>query len=245
MINIIQAEYIKYKRTFTRKLIIIMPLVAVMMALTVPRQFFVQEACNFLAVIFIPIGIALLGALAGMQEKKAGNYRNLLVHNISPSRIWIGKIIVMSIHTLLSILVLIVLETIIVSTVLHNIYQGVPWAKIFESGGILWLTSLAIIPLQIWAATWKGIFGSMALGFLGLIVGTAAASKSYWITVPWSYATRLICPIWSIGPNAEALNAGDPLLNASVIPIGIIMSIIALVLFTFITALWFNKREVS
>ncbi len=241
MINIIESEYIKYKRTFTRKLIIIAPIFCILMALCMPWQMFVQQAYSLWAVSLIPIGIALLSTLAGMQEKKAGNYRNLLVHNISPARIWIGKIIVMSIHTLLSIMVL-TAEIIIVFLIISK--GSIPWVKILESSGIMMLTSIAIIPLQLWVATWGGIFGSTALGFLGLIAGVFAAAKSYWIYVPWSYATRLLCPTLEVGTNGVPLQAGDPFLNASVIPIGIIASIIVLVVFTCITALWFSRREV-
>lgn len=242
MINIIQSEYIKYKRTFTRKLIIIMPLFAIMMALLTPLQFFINQVYNLWAIIFIPIGIALQGTLAVMQEKKAGNCRNLLVHNISPARLWIGKIIVMSIHVLLSILVLTV-ESIVVFHIVSK--EIIPWGRILESAGIMWLTSIVIIPLQLWVATWKGIFASMMFGFLGLGFGLFAVAKSYWIYIPWSYAARLMCPILGVGPNGVALEVGDSLLNPYVIPVGLMVSIIALVVFTISTALWFNKKEVS
>ncbi|WP_051624077.1 lantibiotic immunity ABC transporter MutE/EpiE family permease subunit [Clostridium akagii] len=241
MINIIESEYIKYKRTFTRKLIIIAPIFCILMALCMPWKMFVQQAYSLWAVSIIPIGIALFAAIAGMQEKKAGNYRNLLVHNISPARIWIGKIIVMSINSLLSIIVLSV-ATIIIFPIVNK--GGIPWTKILVGSSIMWLTSLAIIPLQLFVATLSGILGSMALGFLGLIAGIFASGKSYWMYVPWSYATRLLCPTLDVGTNGVPLQAGDPFLNASVIPVGIIASIISLVVFTCITALWFNKREV-
>lgn len=241
MINIIQSEYIKYKRTLTRKLIIIAPLFFILMALCSPWKYFIFQVYNLWASMFIPIGIALFAALAGMQEKKAGNYRNLLVHNISPARIWIGKIIVMSINLLLSIIVLSI-ATIIIFPIANK--GGIPWTKILIGSSIMWLTSLAIIPLQLFAATLSGIFGSMALGFLGFIAVIFASGKSYWIYVPWSYATRLMCPIIGVGTNGIPLEPGNSFLNVSVIPVGIIASIIVLVVFTCITALWFNKREV-
>ncbi|WP_010237360.1 lantibiotic immunity ABC transporter MutE/EpiE family permease subunit [Clostridium arbusti] len=241
MINIIQSEYVKYKRTFTRKLIIFAPLFTIMIALISPWQFFVNQVYNLWPAIFIPILIALFSSLVAIQEKKAGNYRNLLVHNISPARIWIGKIIVMCIHTLLATLFLIIL-TIIIFPIVSK--ENIPLIKIFTAGSIIWLTSLTIVPIQLWAATCKGIFASMSLGFLGLIIGVIVATKSYWVYVPWSYPTRLMCPLMGVGPNALPLKIGDPLLDNSVIPVGIIMSIISLLIFTCITALWFNKREV-
>ncbi|MFO7161133.1 MAG: lantibiotic immunity ABC transporter MutE/EpiE family permease subunit, partial [[Clostridium] cellulosi] len=121
----------------------------------------------------------------------------------------------------------------------------IPWFKIFAASLTAWIVSLAIIPLQLWIATWKGTFASIAMGFLGLIAGVIAAPKSYWIYVPWSWPIRLMCPIIGVHPNGTLLESTSPLLDASVIPQGIIISIVSLIILAFITAVWFNKKEVK
>ncbi len=133
----------------------------------------------------------MLAALVVLQEKKAGNYRNLRIHNVSPAFIWTGKIVLMAYYTMLATLVLI--AVIIISGFITSRGE-IPWVKIFVGGFTIWLTSLAVIPLQLWAAAWKGTFFSMAAGFAGLIAGVIAAPESYWIYVPWSWSTRLMCP---------------------------------------------------
>ena len=251
MINIIKSEYLKYKRTFTRRLILLTPLFFIIVAL--PQKLFMPAeylrswqllialVYNWWPVIFIPLGTALFATLVEVQEKRAGSYRSIRAHDVSPATIWIGKIIVMAIHTFLTTLVLIF---VIIISGLITAGGSIPWFKIFAGGFIVWLTSLAIIPLQLWAATWKGTFASIAMGSLGLIAGVVAAAKPYWIYVPWSWSTRLMSPIIGVHPNGTLLEAASPLLDPLVIPIGIVISLVALVIFTFITAVWFSRREV-
>jgi ABC-2 type transport system permease protein len=252
MINIIKSEFLKYNRTFTRKLIVFAPLFFVLYALPQklfmpadyirPWQLLIDMVYNWWPVIFIPLGIALFAALVESQEKKAGNYRSLRAHNVPPSFIWVGKITAMAGHTFLATIVLII--AIIISG-LVTAGGAIPWLKIFAGGFIIWLVSLSLIPIQLWAATWKGTFFSMAIGFIGLIAGVAAAAKSYWVYVPWSWATRLMCPIIAVHPNGTLLDVSDPLKDSSVIPIGIILAIIVFIVSTILTAVWFSKREVK
>ncbi|OAT87129.1 lantibiotic immunity ABC transporter MutE/EpiE family permease subunit [Desulfotomaculum copahuensis] len=253
MINIIQAEYMKYKRTFTRKLIVLAPLFFTIIALPQkflmlanhlflrPWQLLLDQIYNIWPVIFIPLGTALFAALVQAQEKRAGNYRGLRMHNVSPVALWTGKIIVMAGHTLLATLVLMI--SIIISGLI-TAGGAVPWLKIFAGGFTIWFVSLAIIPLQLWAATWPGIVASMTLGILGLIAGVAAAPRAYWIYIPWSWPARLMCPIIGVHPNGTLLEPGSRLLDPAVILPGFAVSLAALLIFTAITAWWFNKREV-
>ncbi|MEZ0537890.1 lantibiotic immunity ABC transporter MutE/EpiE family permease subunit [Caldicellulosiruptoraceae bacterium PP1] len=250
MINIIKSENLKYRRTFARRLILLAPLffivIALLQKLFMPAnylrswQLILGQVYNWWPVIFIPFGIALFAALVALQEKKAGNYHNLRAHNISPSVIWTAKILSMAYHMMLATLVLI---AVIIISGLITAGGEIPWVKIFAGGFTIWLTSLAVIPLQLWAATWKGTFFSMAVGFTGLIAGVTAAPEWYWIYVPWSWPIRLMCPVIGVHPNGIPLEASDSLMNSSVIPVGIALSLAALIIFTIITSVWFNKKE--
>lgn len=250
--NSLQSELIKYKRTFTRKLIVLTPVFFVLQAL--PQKLFMPAdylrpwqlitilVFNWWPVIFLPLGIATLAALVDAQEKKAGNYRGLQAHNVSPMVIWMNKIAALAVHMLLATLVL------AVSAVLAGLITAkgaVPWMEIITASFVTWAASLALIPIQLWAATWKGMFFSMALGFVGMLAGVFAAAHNYWPIVPWSWTTRLMCPMIGVHPNGLILEAADPLRNASVIPIGIGLSLVVFLVITAITALWFSKREVK
>ncbi|MFA5536280.1 MAG: lantibiotic immunity ABC transporter MutE/EpiE family permease subunit [Bacillota bacterium] len=252
MINIIQSEFLKYKRTFTKKLIVFAPLLFSLIAL--PQRLFMPEdylgpwellismIYNWWPVIFVPLGIALFAALVEFREKKAGSYRGLLVHNISPAGLWMGKIATMSGLAFLTTVTLII---VIIISGLIAAKGPIPWFEIFAGGFLIWLVSLALIPIQLWAATWKGTFFSMAVGFLGLILGVWTAPKSSWLYVPWSWSTRLMCPLIGVHPNGTMLDAMDSLRDFSVIPRGIVVSIITFLGASALTAYWFSRREVK
>lgn len=250
MIHVVKSEALKYRRTFTRRIVLYAPLFFLVIALVQtlyapvdfvrPWQLLLSLIYNWWPVIFIPLGTALFAVLVALQEKKAGNYRSLRVHNVSPCAIWIGKVVVMGFYTLLATLVLM---TVTIITGFLTAGGDIPWNQIFVGGFVLWLTSLAIIPLQLWAATWKGTLFSMAMGLGGFFAGVTAAPENYWIVVPWSWPTRLMCPIIGVHPNGVILGDSDPINSSSVILTGIIVSMAAFLVFTGITALWFNKRE--
>ena len=85
---------------------------------------------------------------------------------------------------------------------------------------------------------------SIGLGLFGMVAGVLAAVKSVWFLVPWSWSLRLMCPVVGVHPNGVRLAIGDPLLDPSVIPIGILVSLAFFVALSALTGLWFSKREV-
>ena len=108
---------------------------------------------------------------------------------------------------------------------------------------LCWLATLALIPLQLWLATWAGMLASIALAAVGMIVGVLLAPTRLWIFCPWSWASRLMCPTIGVHPNGIVLSAGDGLLDAGVIPVGILVSLVVFVVLSMLTALWFERRE--
>ena len=253
--NGIQSEMLKYKRTFTKALIVLFPLFFALKAIPgiwlMPEcivrscEHVVTMVFNIWTVAFLPLGIALFAYLAASQERKAGNYRELRAHDYSPTRIWINKVAVMAIHTFLSTLVLMA-ATIISGLITTTTGKwDIPLGTLLTSGIVTWIASLALIPIQLWAATWQGVFFSMGLGFAGMMCGVFAAAKSFWIFLPWSWGTRMMCPLIQVNPNGVMLESGDSLLDFSVVPIGLVISIIAFLVITVMTAVWFNRREVK
>lgn len=250
--NGLQSELIKYKRTFTRKLIILAPLFFVLQA--VPQKIFMPAGYlrpwqlltnlvfNWWPVIFLPLGMALFAALVDSQEKKAGSYHSLRSRNTSPMHIWVNKVAAMAIHAFFATAVLAV-SIVLAGLITAN--GAVPWTEIIAACIVSWASSLALIPIQLWAATWNGMFFSMAIGFAGMLAGVFAAAKPYWLAIPWSWTTRLMCPIIGVHPNGLLLETADPLRDVSVIPIGIGLSLIVFIAVTAITAVWFSKREVN
>ena len=172
-------------------------------------------------------------------ERKAGNYRVLKGEVLSPRRIWLGKIGGMALIAACSSLVL------VLGDLVCGMLQGdVPPLGVMLLAALLcWIATLALIPLQLWLATWAGMLASIALAAAGMIVGVLLAPTRLWIFCPWSWASRLMCPTIGVHPNGIVLSAGDRLLDAGVIPVGILVSLVVFVVLSMVTALWFERRE--
>lgn len=248
--NGFKSEYLKFKRTFIRKLVVWIPLFfvlySIVIRLLIPSiskswKGIMVLVFNWWPMIFLPLGMGLFAGMAAAQEKKAGDYRALLVHDISPMVFWMNKVAAMAVHSLLSTLVL------FISIIIYGLcssQRGVPITQLISGSLVCWLVSLVLIPIQLWAAVWKGIIFSMGVAFAGMIAGIMAASQSYWFVIPWSWATRLMCPIIGVHPNGTVLRDGDPLLDPSVIPVGIGISVILFIIITAISGVWFRRREI-
>ncbi|AND80120.1 lantibiotic immunity ABC transporter MutE/EpiE family permease subunit [Streptococcus pantholopis] len=251
----VQSELLKYRRTFIKKLAVLLPLLFVLQA--VPSIWLMPKdvvrgwehvdtmVFNIWTTAFLPLGIALFTYLADLQERKSGGYRSLRAHAYFPANIWVSKVIVIALMTLIAAAIL------FAATILSGLITvtdgkwAIPWATILLASLFAWVTSLAIIPIQLWVATRQGLFASMGLGFFGFIAGVFIADKAYWFVFPWSWAPRMMCPLLQLNPNGVMLEAGDPLLDTSVLPLGLVLSIAAFVIFTGITALWFQRRELK
>ncbi|WP_124066182.1 lantibiotic immunity ABC transporter MutE/EpiE family permease subunit [Clostridium sp. E02] len=252
MFSIIQSEHLKHKRTFSKKLIVIAPLffclytviVQIFLPLGVKPLWgtFLQLVFNWWPFIFIPLGIALLGSLTENREEKSGGNRSLRVHNINPIYLWIAKILVLAYYMLLSSIVLI---AVILLTGTISAAGSVPIFTILKAAVIIWFVSLSLIPIHLFVSAWKGTVVSMGLSIVGMFAGVIVAPGSHWFLLPWSWPLRLMCPVVGVHPNGVTLAPSDPLLDPSVIPIGIFVSLAAFLILTMLTAQWDKKREVK
>lgn len=251
-----KAEILKYKRTFIKKLIVFIPVFFAIYALVVQEtmmnnplsqtkawswESLLGLVFNWWSFLFLPIGFALFATLVAIQEKKAGNYRALRVHDKSLMKIWFYKELGMAFYSLISHLVLVAI-IIIVGVISGN--GEIPFCEIIVASFVCWFTSFTLIPVQLWAATWKGMSFSMGIGFVGMIMGVLTAPKSSWVIVPWSWATRLMCPLIGVHPNGSFLAKEDSLMDISVIPVGIFVSLVCFIVVTIVTAKWFERREI-
>ena len=236
MMDILRAEMLKYKRTFMAKLVIFIPLffAAYSLATTylIPGSYdwngILVLSFNWWPVTFLPLGYGLFAGMAADQERRAGNWRTLRTETLAPQRIWLAKIGVLFAGDLLC-------------GALQGSVQ--PQATLLVAALFCWLATLALIPLQLWLATWAGMLASIAFGALGMIIGVLLAPTKLWLLCPWSWATRLMCPTIGVHPNGIVLPAGDPLLDAGVIPVGLAVALAAFAALSVLTAQWFAERE--
>ncbi|GAA0740232.1 lantibiotic immunity ABC transporter MutE/EpiE family permease subunit [Clostridium oceanicum] len=239
MINMIQAENLKYKNTFSKKLFYIAPMYILIQILSFDDYVF-TNSINWWSLCFMPFIIAILCSLSSLREKKSGNYRTLKSKDINLKKMWISKVLVMSFYTFLASL------TFILYFLIFKLVRGsllVILNQLFLAVFIIWLTTLILIPICLFLSESFGSFASVIVTCVGFIGGALVAPKSFWYLCPWSINVRLISPILKIHPNGELLKSGSSLLNPSVIPIGIIIAVVGFIILAILTSLWFAKKE--
>lgn len=91
-----------------------------------------------------------------------------------------------------------------------------------------------------------GAFGVILINVgAGVIFSISMVSKSLWWLCPYTWTTRLMCPVLGILPNGLFAEPGNPLLNLNAIPIGIGMAISLFIIIMLITTNWFKNQEVA
>ncbi|MBZ4671382.1 MAG: lantibiotic transport system permease protein [Clostridiales bacterium] len=243
MLNYLKAENLKCKRTFAKKLVIIAPVLMLILAFLSGR-YFVVNGYNWWYILILPGFITLLSALVNQYEEKRLRYRAVFALSVDLKKIWISKVVLIGIYV--SAANLLHLAGILFGMSAYNTNSGIAAYQAIAASAILIATELWQIPLCLFLSK---KFGLMAAVFLNLGGGTVLkilmAAKSYWWACPYSWSSRLMCPVLGILPQGIMAEAGDPMLNSGVVPVGILLSIAFFVLLLLITTLWFPKQEVK
>lgn len=240
--NMFQSENLKFKRTFSRNLCFIAPMYVLILSLWMNQHFF-TNTINWWSAFFYPFVICLVCVLSAIREKKAGSYRTLKSKDIDLKKMWISKILVISYHCLIASLIL-MLNYIVVKLIYISYNSSlIPIGKAILGIFVIWLTTLILIPICLFVAEAFGTFTAILVTSVGFILGILLVDKSLWFLSPCSLNIRLLCPILNLNPNGCLLEAGDPLLDPSVISTGIIIGIVGFIVLSVITSFWFAKKE--
>lgn len=249
MFNILCAEWLRLKRTFTPIFIVVLPMSLVgleaLLRYLTPNanvwSFYLWSIFNWWPLIWLPFGIALLASHSMWLEKRAGAWKALRTRAVAPERLYLGKLLVLTIHTLASSLLLIVLTLLVGAIVLKG---TVPWLVICKASLMLWVAALPLISLMLWLAYIGGYILTILVSLFGFMAGAVGGLSSYWFLVPWAVTMRVAVPVAGVMPNGVPLEAHDPLWQIAVLPI-VGVALIGYVLFAIVGAFWFVGKEVK
>lgn len=243
MLSYIKAEDLKAKRTFIKKLIIITPLLTVLLA-GLSGKYFTANCYNWWYVILFPGFITLITVLVNQLEEKKMRYRAVFALPVSLQKIWSAKVILIGGYTAAASLIHMFGS--IVGRFVYNTSSTITVKQMIAATLLLLITSLWQIPLCLFVSKKLGFLVTLLLNLGGgVILDILAASESYWWICPYSWATRLMCPVLGVLPQGILADESDPLRNAGVIPIGVLLSTSLFLLLLCFTASWFKKQEVK
>lgn len=248
MLSILYAEWLRLRRTFTPIFVGILPVSLILLIsilsfrlVHVNKQYYQWLLLNWWPLLWLPFGIALLASHTIRLEKRAGTWKALRARPIAPAKLYLGKLLVLTTHTLISALLLILLSMLAGLLILNG---EVPWLLLCSAVLMTWLAALPLVALMLWAAFIGGYVLSISLTLLGFLAGALVALKNSWFLVPWALPLRIATPLAGVQPNGLPLQPGNP---AWQIPIGPIIGVAlaGYVLFAALGTLWFMYREVK
>ena len=243
MVEFIKAENLKCKRTFSKKLLLIAPLFMILLAIVTGR-YFVENGYNWWYLIIFPGLITLTTALVNQNEESKLHYRTVFALPISLRKIWISKVLLICIYVAAASFIH--LMGMLLGKLFYNSASAITVLQMIAATFLLVIVSVWQIPICLFLSKKFGLMATILLNIGGgTVLNILAASKSFWWVCPYSWATRLMCPVLSVLPNGTLAPHGDPLLNAGVIPVGIVLSVSLFVLLLVLTANWFPGQEVK
>jgi ABC-2 type transport system permease protein len=243
MLNYIKAENLKCSRTFAKKLVVIAPVCMILLAY-ISGKYFVENGYNWWYSLILPSFITLLTALINQNEEKGLRYRAVYVLPVSLKKAWIAKVTLIGIYVAAASMIH--LAGILLGKATYNTASAIAFGQVVAASMILIVTSLWQIPLCLFLSKKFGLLTTILLNVGGgTVLEIFAASKSFWWACPYSWATRLMCPVLGVLPQGVMAKAGDPMLNPGVIPVGIVLSLALFTLLLLVTSHWFPKQEVK
>lgn len=237
----IRAEWLKIKRTFTKKLIWLAPLFTLLLcAGLMPGPFFQIASYNWWYTMLLPGGLTLMCAGVLQKDGKKLKYRAVLGLPIPPHNIWLGKIGVVAGMLLASILALFIGVTL--SGLVFP--AGLTLADSAAGSSLLFLTFLWQIPLSLYLTDRIGMIATLILNLLGNVAcNILFAAQDSWWSVPYAIPSRLMCATIGVLPNGLPVPAGHALGDKSVILPGVLITLGLFFLLSLLTTLSFRNRE--
>lgn len=240
MMLFISAEYQKIKRTFTKRVAFIVPIVTLSLcSFLMIGKYYLSGSYNWWYTLMLPAMLTLICTGVIQKDSKKLNYRAILGLPFDLEKQWIGKIGVCVILLFISSLIFF-----IGATLVGFIFTG-PITLLESASGslIIFLTFLWQIPLCLFLAERLGMFLTVFINLtLNVFCFICFSRNAFW-WVPYAIPARLMCPVIKVLPNGLPVPANDPLLSSGVVLPGVILALILFFSLSVGTAIMFRSRE--
>lgn len=240
MLKLMSAEYQKLKRTFTKNLIWIAPMATMLLCAGLSSgDGFQNGSYNWWYTMMLPGMLTLICASVIEKDKKKLHYRGILCLPVNSQKIWFGKIGICVSLYLVSCLIF------FAGNALGGLYYGssIPMTQNIAGSVLLFITFLWQIPFSMFLTERMELFPAVFINLAGNIGCVPFIAKtSYW-WIPYAIPARLMCPVIKVLPNGLPVPENDPLLSASVIFPGVLITLILFIALSVLTALPYRELE--
>lgn len=237
----IRAEYLKIKRTFTKKLIWLAPLLTLLLCTFLMGGRQIQSASyNWWYALLLPGALTLMCAGVILPDGKKMKYRAILGLPVNPARVWLGKVGATVMLLLAASITLFIGVTLLGFVFPASLTLGESVAACL----LLFLTFMWQIPLNLFLTDRIGMFMTLIISLLGNVACMILfATKAIWWAVPYAIPTRLMCAAIGVLPNGLPVPSGDALLDKGVILPGLLITLGLFFMLSLLSMLPFRNRE--
>lgn len=241
MVNYLKSEFLKQKKRFTLKLLWLSPLIPIALSLILMGgNYFMEGAFNWWYTLILPGSLSMIVSFTVSGEKKH-NRHGLFAVSINKKILWLSQIFMNTI-LLLCVNLLYLIYMIVIGAFFG---LSVPFTESLTASFVLFLTFAWQIPVFMFVSEKLSSSSSIIINLvcnMGFGIFFAATKLCF---VPFAIPARLMCPIIKVLPNGLPLPAGHHLSDNRVILTGLVITTGLYFIFSLITTLWFNKREVK
>ncbi|MDR0880377.1 MAG: lantibiotic immunity ABC transporter MutE/EpiE family permease subunit [Clostridioides sp.] len=243
MLQIIKSEHLKLKRTFSLKILFLMPVITAVVGIILMTGSYVQTSSyNWWYTMLLQATIAIISSGIVQKDSKIG-YRAIMGFPIKPEKIWTGKALTGLILLAFTNFIFLVLMAVI--------------GLVFEPDFTITTCILASVIITI-AFAWQvplcmfltakiGMFATLLINIvLSFVCIAMLSTKAGLWAVPYAIPGRLMAAVLKIHPNGiplENIEGAAALGNTNVILPGIVISVVLCIALILITGAAFKNQE--
>lgn len=249
MFEYFTSENMKINHTCAKKLVFIAPIMVILLSGFLAQDYFQVDIYNWWYTLMLPgaisLGSCLLSKIDGSMKNKA-----VRALPVDLKKIWLAKILVAVKNIFISCMIIFIAGELSVFIIPIDSISDISMLSGLVGTLVIVITSIWQVPLCFFLGNKIGMFPTIILSVAVNIFSVITAIDKLWWANPFSYTSRLMCPILKLLPNGLVAKPGSQtftpeLLNASVIPLGVGISIVLFVIITRLTAKWYEKQEVK
>ena len=230
-----------------QKLIWLSPALLILLSMSLTASYFQVDTYNWWYTWMLS-GTLSLSCVYLSRVDGAMKNRATISLPLDLKKVWIAKVFVGIKNISISCVIIFVAAQLSVFIIPINSIVNIPIFNGFIGTIIIIVTCIWQVPLCMFLGSKIGMFPTIILNLGINIFSIIMSVGKYWWINPFTYCDRFLCPVLKILPNGLPAEPGNQtftpeLLNTSVIPLGIGISIGLFLIITYLTAKWYEGKE--
>lgn len=247
MFEYLVSENMKIRHTFVKKLIFIGPIMVIILSGFLAANYFQIDIYNWWYTLIFPGAVALESTLLYKIDGSMKN-KSVIGLPVDLKKVYLAKILVGVKNISISCLIIFIAGQLSVFIISMDDIAKVSMLNGLIGTLVIIITSMWQVPLYFFLGNKIGMFPTIIISIGMSIFSVFMAVEKFWWINPFSYTSRLMCPILKILPNGLIAKPGSQtftpeVLNLWAIPFGVGISILLFIIITYLTVKWYENQE--